>query len=206
MSQSITIQQPQTQPDQLILLFHGVGADPQDMVPLGQQLAARFPHAFVVSVQAAQASDLGGGYQWFSVRGVTEENRPERVAQALPVFVEHVTHWQTQAGVSAAATTLIGFSQGAIMALESTQLAALVASQVVALSGRFAQPPRGAGAGIKLHLIHGTADSVMPYQYAVQAAQQLAELGAAVTLDLVPGLGHGVNSQVLAHVLERLGA
>ncbi|WP_283148019.1 esterase [Silvimonas soli] len=204
MNSSIIIQQPQGSATQLILLFHGVGASPEHMVPLGEQLAARFAQAFVVSVQASHASDLGSGYQWFSVRGVTEENRPARVAEALPVFVDHVKHWQTQAGVNATATVLVGFSQGAIMVLESTQLATPIADRVIALSGRFALPPRSAASGVKLHLIHGTADAIMPYQQAEQAARQLNDLGAEVTLDLISGLGHGVNGEVLAHLLQRL--
>ena len=32
-------------------------------------------------------ADLGGGWQWFSVRGVTEDSRPARIAEAMPSFV-----------------------------------------------------------------------------------------------------------------------
>lgn len=48
-----------------------------------------FPNAFIVSVHAPYASDLGSngsnsaGAQWFSVQDITEENRPARVAEAL---------------------------------------------------------------------------------------------------------------------------
>jgi predicted esterase len=40
---SVCIQQPETTADQLILLFHGVGASARDMVPVGQQLARALP-------------------------------------------------------------------------------------------------------------------------------------------------------------------
>ena len=50
MSDSLIIARPDGPPQQLVLLFHGVGATPEDMAPLGRILAAEFPSAFVVSV------------------------------------------------------------------------------------------------------------------------------------------------------------
>ena len=114
---------------ELLLLFHGVGSSPEDLQPLGQALAARWPGAWVVSVRSPHPSDVGRGWQWFSVQGVTEANRPERVAAAMPVFFETIGAWQRHTGAGPDRTTLLGFSQGAIMALESTQQRAVSALQ-----------------------------------------------------------------------------
>lgn len=205
MSDAILIQQPAEPSGELILLFHGVGAQPGDLVPLGHALAQRQPSAWVVSVRSPDPSDLGRGWQWFSVVGVTEDNRPARVAETLPRFVDTVRHWQRQSGVGASGTTLIGFSQGAIMALESTQHASGLAGAVVSIAGRFAQPPRTAPEGTRIHLLHGDADAVMPVRLARDAADALTRLHAEVTLDVFPGLGHGVDARVLAAIGQRLG-
>jgi len=107
-------------------------------------------------------------------------------------------------------TALIGFSQGAIMALESTQREAegehdaLLAGRVVALSGRFAQDPRHAPAATVLHFIHGKHDPVMPYAHTVRAAEMLIQQGADVTADVIPFLEHAVTPEVLELVVERL--
>jgi phospholipase/carboxylesterase len=158
---SIVIQQPGEQAGQLILLFHGVGARPESMAWLGGRLATEFPKAMVVSVAAPTRSDMALGFQWFSVAGVTEENRSARIAEVMPSFATCVAYWQTQAGVTAAATALIGFSQGAVMALESTKLATPLASRVVAISGRFAALPDAAPADVAVHMLHGKADTVI---------------------------------------------
>ena len=42
---------------QLLLLFHGVGADAASMRPLGEALSALRPQAFVVSVRSPDSSD-----------------------------------------------------------------------------------------------------------------------------------------------------
>lgn len=197
----LIVQRPAA-PQQLVLLFHGVGSSARDIAPLGQALAPQLPEALVVSVQAPEAS--GRGWQWFSVQGVTEANRPARVAAAMPGFVQAVGQWQQACALGPARTTLIGFSQGAIMALESTQLDSPPAGRVAALSGRFAQPARRAHPALVTHLVHGDADAVMPVEAAVDALARLQALGAAVTLDRVPGLGHGIDARVVDAVARRL--
>ena len=108
-------------PAELVLLFHGVGARAEDLVPLGEAIRETCPRASIVSVRAPDASSFGHGWQWFSVQGVTEANRPARIAGAMPRFVATIRAWQDATGIGPEATTLIGFSQGAIMSLESTQ-------------------------------------------------------------------------------------
>lgn len=191
---------------ELILLFHGVGSKADDLRPLGQALASERPRAWVVSVRSPDRAEFGAGWQWFSVQGVTETNRPERVAAALPAFHARVDAWQQHAGVGRECTTLIGFSQGAIMALESTQRPDLqpLASRVVAIAGRFAQPPHRASEGVAMHLLHGDEDRVMPVGLAVEAHATLQRLGVAATLDSFPGLGHGVDARVVEAILRRL--
>jgi phospholipase/carboxylesterase len=188
---------------QLALLFHGVGSSATDLVPLGQAIAQAHPKAMVVSVEAPHASTLGTGREWFSVVGITEQNRPQRIAEAMPMFLETVAHWQQSSGIASDRTVLIGFSQGAILALEATQVAAttLAAARVIALAGRFAEPVRRAPQALRVHLIHGQDDRVVPARYSIEAAHALQVLGAQATLDLLPGLGHGIDGRALQLLL-----
>ena len=203
MTASIVIQKPAGAPQRLILLFHGVGASAQDMVPVGQQFAAKFPEAMVVSLEGPNACDLGRGRQWFSVSGITEENRPGRIAAAMPAFQALIQQLQKASGVRADQTTLIGFSQGSIMALESTQIEPELARQVIAFSGRFALAPAVAPKGTVIHLIHGDADPVVSVENSRNAAKQLQALGATATLDIEPGMTHGINARMLSLALEK---
>ncbi len=205
MQHDLILQRPAA-PTQLLLLAHGLGTSAQDLAPIGQALAPLLPGTCIVSVQAPTACDVGPGWQWFSVQGVSETNRPQRVAAALPGFVQAVQHWQRETGLGAAATTLLGFSQGAIMSLASTQLDEPLAARVLAVAGRFAEAPRRAPPALQLHLLHGDQDTVMPVGLATEAAAQWQQLGGQVTLDRVPGLGHGIDVRVLRRMAELLGA
>lgn len=203
-SDSIIIQQPAQAAQQLMVLHHGVGASAEHLSPLGQHLAALFPNAFIVSVHAPYAADTATGAQWFSVQDITEENRPARVAEVMPAFIHNLRYWQQTSGVSASATAIVGFSQGAIMALEAAQAQAGLAARIVALSGRYAQLPTHAPEKTTLHFIHGKSDPVIHYGHCVSAAERLVGLGGDVTADVIPFLGHEINAQVMDLVVERL--
>lgn len=204
----LLIQQPAHPADdaQLLLMFHGVGADPHGLVALGEQLASAIPNAWIVSVRSPHASDLGRGWQWFSVQGITEASRPARIAAAMPLFKEAVKAWQQRSGVPPERTTLLGFSQGSNIALASTQEDEMLAGRVISLAGRFAVPPTRGHAAQRIHLLHGDRDPIMPASHSVNAAVQLQSLSLPVTLDVFPGLAHAIDERVVNRVRQYLAS
>jgi phospholipase/carboxylesterase len=114
--------------------------------------------------------------------------------------------WQELAGVGADKTILVGFSQGSIMALESTQLQPALAGRVIAFAGRFAFEPKVAPINTVINLIHGSADTVIVADSSLVAARQLKALGTIVTVDIVPGMTHGINAPMLALALSKISA
>jgi len=203
--ENIIVQQPSTPAARLILLFHGVGDNPVSMGEIGKFFAHSFPDALVVSIGSPDVCDFGRGFQWFSVQGVNEKNRQSRIDQAMPLFINSVRQWQQDSGVSPQNTILIGFSQGTIMALESTKVEDNLAGRIVAFSGRFATlPEKPIAAGTVVHLIHGEQDPVInPYQSKI-AAERLEALGDIYTLDLQPNLAHSINPEAIAVALKHL--
>lgn len=192
---SIVVQRPAAV-EQVVLLFHGVGSSAASMVPIGEAIARARTGAAVVSVDGPKPSTLGSGREWFSVVGVTEDNRPARIAQVMPLFLETVARLQREFRVGPEHTAVVGFSQGSIMALEATQMG-LPARRVVALAGRFAEPVRRVPPGLSFHLIHGEQDGVVAPHWAVEAQRQLESQDANVTLDLLSDLGHSIDARAL---------
>jgi phospholipase/carboxylesterase len=204
--ETLIIQRPAGPARQLALLFHGVGADEADLRPVGERLAREYPQALVASLRAPHRSSFGVGYQWFAIEGIDDARRIERVAAEMPAFVARIRQWQLETGLGPEATVLIGFSQGAIMVLEAVTQAGddVLAGRVVALSGRYAQLPDSALAATTLFMIHGKTDPVMHYGYTVQAAQHIVALGGDVVADVIPGLGHAIDAEVLDLLVRRL--
>ena len=195
-------------PNLLFLLLHGVGAEAAHMRGLAELLAAEYPQAAVLSLNAPDAFDGvpggGAGRQWFSVRGVTEDNRPERVAAALPALIAMVRTFQQHFEMDWPRTALAGFSQGAIMALEAVQAEPHLAGRVLAFSGRHATLPQHVPEDTTVHFFHGQADAVIAPGPAVAAAEQLRTLGGDVTADVLPGIGHELHPDLLDRAIEQL--
>lgn len=138
------------------------------------------------------------------MQGVTEESRQARVDAIMPVFIETVRYWQKHSGVSPQATALIGFSQGAIMSLESIKAEPGLASRVIAFNGRYATLPEAATTATTVHLIHGGEDRVIELSHAVAAQEALMRAGGDVTLDIVENLGHAIDERSMQFALDHL--
>jgi phospholipase/carboxylesterase len=188
----------------LFLLFHGVGSEASSMTPLVQRLAAEYPQAAVVCLNAPDACDSGVGWQWFSPRGISDANRPERVAGALPRFIATVRAVQQQFGVSWERTALAGFSQGAVMSLEAVQAERHLVGRVLAFSGRHAVQPAHAPHDTTVHFFHGMTDAVIPPGPAIDSAERLVALGGDVTADVLPGIGHELHPRLMEKAIEQL--
>lgn len=195
-------------PEQLILLLHGVGSEGAAMAPLAQALRAEFPQAAVLAPDAPHPFDGAGagsrGRQWFSVAGITEANRAERAAAALPGLHAWVHQTQQRLRVGPAATAIAGFSQGAILALETALVADGLAGRVLAFSGRLIQPPASAPRQTTVHLFHGSADPVIPAQQSRDALEALAALQGDATMDIAEGVGHTLHPALVQRALFRL--
>ncbi len=201
---SLVIQESADQAAQLILLCHASGADAASLLPLGAQLSDAFPQATIVSLQADMPADSPQGFEWFPMADVSDENRPLRVAQALPALQTAVRDWQERSGVSAAATALIGLSQGAEMVLELSKLQPMLASRVVAMGGRFTTLPDVPPAVTTIHFLHGKQDQLTPYSHSVTAAHHLRDMGCDITAEVLPFVGHDLHPDLIALAITKL--
>lgn len=189
----------------LFIIAHGVGSNKENMAPLGEALHAAFPDACCVVVDGFEPFDFGGnGRQWFSVQNVTEDTRPQRIAAALPAFIDMVERLQQHYCVESANTVLVGFSQGTIMSLEAIKAKDGLVGQVLGFSGRYATLPEQAPERTAIHLLHGEADNVIPVTHARAASERLESLGANVTLDTDTGVEHTISPWLLEKAVQRL--
>lgn len=191
-------------PTLLFILLHGYGAAPEHLLPLAQVLHREFPQAAVLLPAGFEPAPFAGGFQWFSLQGISEANRPPRVAAALPALADYVRAQQARFGIVNPDTALAGFSQGAIMALELALAHDGLVGRVLAFSGRFATLPDRVPALTSLHLFHGEDDDVVPAQHSRDAFERLADLQGDVTIDLASGVGHDLHPVLVARALSRL--
>ena len=108
--------------DSLVVFLHGVGALGADLAPLAEPLSAFLPSTVFAAPDAPARFDGGGpARQWFSVAGISAENRPQRVEQAREAFARVISAAIAERGFAGRLdrVAFFGFSQGSIMALDA---------------------------------------------------------------------------------------
>jgi phospholipase/carboxylesterase len=194
----------------LLVLLHGVGADEHDLLPLADGLDPRF---LCVSVRGPHEAQ-GMGRAWFAIDWSRSppaydlaEAEESRVAlcDLLPRLVaEH--------GTDPARTFVLGFSQGAAMALAVALTRPDLVRGVVLHSGRLLPdlPPRIAPAAALARLealvVHGVHDDVLPVERGRELRDLLAERLAERLTYREHEAGHFVTLESLDDVARWLAA
>ncbi len=188
----------------IVILLHGLGSDGADLQGLGDFWAGSFQGLTCIAPDAPFPCDMGSGYQWFSVNGVTEENRPARIAEARAEFDATLQGIFRQYHITSEDELILtGFSQGSMMALDALARAAFPLAGVIAFSGRLASPPPLHPApGSKVLLIHGQEDQVIPWTESRRAEQQLTAAGVDVTSFYQPGIPHTISGEGVAQATD----
>jgi len=196
----------------LVILLHGVGSSGDDLAGLGDHWAPSLPGVSFASPNAPYHFEQGAGWQWFSLVGITPENRPARVAEARAAFDQALQAIldRHQMSEHLDKVVLVGFSQGSIMALDTLVSGRWPVAGMVAFSGRLSSPqPFTPALNTPVLLVHGMADGVIPVQESESAEQRLRALGVQVSSQFEPGIGHTISAQgaqkAVAFIAARLG-
>lgn len=182
----------------LVIFLHGVGSNGEDLAALGRHWAPLLPDVIFSAPDAPFPFTHGAGFQWFSLEGVTPENRPARVRAARAAFDATLEAILAQHDLrdSREKVVLVGFSQGSIMALDALATGRYPLAGVVAFSGRLAvDEALTASVQTPVLLIHGHADEVIPWRESESAAQRLKAAGVPVELQLEPKTTHTISAQ-----------
>ena len=193
---------------QLVVFLHGYGADGNDLIELGRVWQPLLPQAAFVSPHAPEP--CGGapmGRQWFALTFRDPNERWVGVNEAAPVLERFIDAELARHGLPPSALALVGFSQGAMMALHVGLRRAVPPAAIVGYSGLLVLPPDGNldsfAAEIRSRppvlLVHGDQDDLIPAQALFQAAQGLAALGVPAEWHLSAGVGHGIDPEGLRH-------
>ncbi len=193
-------------PDSLVVLLHGYGADGRDLIDLGSHWAERLPGTAFVAPHAPEPCSVAPvGRQWF---GYVERNDRERwigVQAAHPALDAFLDAELARHALPASRLALVGFSQGAMMALHTGLRRLPPPAGIVAISGMHAQPSEREAetAGTPPHghppvlLIHGDRDEVIPVGALTRARVSLAAAGINPEWHIIRGLGHGIDEEGL---------
>lgn len=186
-----------------VIMLHGRGADAEDILAL-------IPH--IATPGFTYAAPQAAGNTWYPARFVAplEHNEPW-LSSALELVGETVAQLAA-AGIPAEKTVLLGFSQGACLALEYAARNAQRYGGVAALTGGLIGPegtPRsyaGSLDGTPVFIGSSDVDPHVPLVRVKHSTEVLTALGGRVTERIYPRMAHTINEDELAFVQDMLAA
>ena len=179
-----------------VVLAHGRGGDPEDMLGLAAHLRAPSGVAFLAPRAA--------GHTWYpnSFLAPLASNEPW-LSSAL-ALVGGIVDALGEEGIPPERVMLLGFSQGACLSLELAARNARRYGAVVAFTGGLIGPPgtprdyAGSLDGTPVLLGSGDPDPHVPWARVEETADVLRRMGAEVTVRRYPGMPHTVNEEEIA--------
>lgn len=202
---------PAANPDSLVLILHGYGADGRDLADLGQIWQEKLPNTVFIALNAPEACEANPiGRQWFSLFDIAHSNRTGQLTywpvakildglrRASAILDHGISELAKQHNVPTHRIALAGFSQGCMLSLHNGVRQPQSLAGIVGFSSRLLAPellPTELRTKPPVFLRHGDADDIVPAASLAEAEMALRAAGVAVDAALEPGLPHSISPE-----------
>jgi phospholipase/carboxylesterase len=215
-------------PQMVVVLCHGFGASGTDLVPFGPELIESSPTLaervqFVFPAAPLDLAEFGmpGGRAWWLLdmaklqRAMTtgefrdlRAEHPEGLDFARERLLAVIAEWSERTGVPLSRFVLGGFSQGSMLATETTLHLNENPAGLIVLSGTLLNEAVwrervSLRAGLTVLQSHGQSDPILPFIAAEWLRDMLTDAGASVEFLPFRG-GHAIPMPVIERVLALL--
>lgn len=183
----------------LLLLLHGYGSNEEDLFSFSQQLPDEY---YVISARAPYPLPPYGN-AWYAINfdaGMNKFSDNEQAIGSRDLIARFIDEITSLYPIDKNVVTLIGFSQGAILSYAVALTYPEKVSRVAALSGYLNndiiadQLQTEKLQRLRFFISHGSADQVIPVNWARKAPEFLNRLGLETEYHEYP-VGHGVAPQ-----------
>lgn len=184
-------------PEQLVILLHGYGSNGDDLISLGKYWQKLLPTTEFAAFNAPfPCSEFAHekSYQWFDLGDFNHAVMHDGISEIVPVLNSNIDTLLGERGLSDEDLALVGFSQGAIMALSGGVSRKRPCAGVIGYSGAFIHSPEDVVTALpEILLIHGDLDPVVDIKNLSQSAKILTSLGAKVRTHVCLDLDHSID-------------
>ena len=142
-----------------------------------------------------------GGYQWFSLVDWDTKRIEGEMDLIRAKLIEYLNEELSKRGLTFNDLVLVGFSQGAVLALDLGLHGKEKPAGVIAYSGGYVSSKDIRDATVPVLLIHGAEDEVLASENSLVAHTTLHNAGVVSQLHILDNLEHSIDHRGL-----RLGA
>ncbi|MDR2765858.1 MAG: hypothetical protein LBB63_00110 [Holosporaceae bacterium] len=189
-------------PGKLVFVFHGYGADKNDLLPVGQEFSKAVSSAEVHLPNGPEKCGGWHGYQWFPLEGEDVDGWKAAFEGGSHKVTSYVESIMADRGLTYGDVIFSGFSQGAILALNLGLRCGVAAA--ISFSGALFGFDPGWGTSTRVLLAHGRQDGVIEVSASLSAERLLKGAGVQVETDFRDNCGHGIDSHMLSRAVDFL--
>lgn len=192
----------QKKPKYLVVLLHGYGSNGEDLISLGPDLEKILPESYFIAPNAPLIlpHPFFPAFQWFELYSREPAIIYPQIIAANNILDEFIQSQLQRFDLTYNNLILVGFSQGAMMALYNSLRAKEEVAGVLSLSGRLILPTElqeQINSKPKICLIHGNEDLIVPFEFFLEAKEKLSKLDFDFEAHAISHLGHSINIEVL---------
>jgi phospholipase/carboxylesterase len=192
-------------PEKLVVLLHGLGSDGNDLINLVPYIQKAMPACHFISPHGIEAYDMAPfGRQWFSLQDRSASVVLKLAEKNAPLINELIKHKQKELNITNKNTILIGFSQGAMIAMYLTLTQMESYGATIAFSGRLLPLTNLINRLTPICLIHGKDDDVVNYEETNNAAKYFTKNEIKHEKLLIDNLTHSIDDKGLKFALQFL--
>jgi len=183
----------------LLVMLHGYGSDENDLFSFASELPEEL---FIISIRAPYPLQPSGN-AWYAINFDAEQNKWNDNAQAkssMDILIRCIDQACAFYPVDKTNVTLLGFSQGTILAMATALNHPTKIKNIIGLSGYVNHDilpenlEESAYSHLSFYCSHGSVDQVIPIDWARQTPVFLKGLNIEHTYSEFP-VGHGVAPQ-----------
>jgi predicted esterase len=178
----------------VVILIHGRGSPAANIIRLAVPLAPDEDSEQKIAWLAPQSDNN----TWYPYRFIVPVEQNEPWLGSALAKIDGIIDRATEAGIHPRQVALVGFSQGACLALEYTARASRSVGAVAALAGGLIGEPGAPRqpladlTGTSVFIGVGDADDHIELGVAEESAAKMREAGATVDFRTYPGVGHTI--------------
>jgi phospholipase/carboxylesterase len=193
-----------------IFLFHGYGADKENLIPIGVFISKHVPNADVIVMDGVELCDNETGYQWFSynrsnnVMESEEERTRTNYRNNVSKIESAINNVLIKRSIEYGNVVMMGFSQGASVSLDMGLRKGILA--IVSFAGALVDPDVEVlnPSKTRVLLAHGTRDIVVPFSCMKLAKDILQDKGVQVECVVEEDQGHCIGIDMLNRAVKFL--
>ena len=182
----------------IVILLHGYGADGENLISLAAELSKAFPDTHFFSPNGILPFENAPfGYQWFGLNDRSEQSMLKGLNNAAPYINQFIDYQLQKFNLSDENLALIGFSQGAMLALHTALRRTKKIGAVISFAGMLVAPQllqTELKSKPPVSFIHGALDDVIPLPAMQMALAALEYAHIPVETIIEPMLGHSIGT------------